>query len=175
MIPDISPAERFTFREIDPAVPAETERAVEIEQICFPPHEACSRAHMLERMQAAPECFLLAVEKRSGKIAGFLNGIAVNEDAFRDEFFTDASLHDPAGRRVMIAGLDVLPEFRQQGLATELMRRYAQAARERGREALVLTCLDDKVGMYEKMGYRDLGLANSAWGGEAWHEMILTL
>ena len=71
----------------------------------------------------------------------------------------------------MLLGLDVLPEYRRQGLATELMERYARRERENGRSALILTCLEAKVKMYEKMGFLDLGLSNSSWGGEAWHEM----
>ena len=45
--------------------------------------------------------------------------------------FTDADLYDPEGKRVMLLGLDVLPEYRGQGLAGELVRRYV--ARERKR------------------------------------------
>ena len=67
---------------------------------------------MIERIAAAPELFLVAIDKETGKIAGFLNGIATDEYYFRDEFFTDASLHNPGGRNIMLLGLDVLPEYR---------------------------------------------------------------
>ena len=36
---------------------------------------------------------------------------------------------------------------------------------------VLLTCLDSRVPMYEKMGFQDKGAANSTWGGEEWHEM----
>ena len=36
---------------------------------------------------------------------------------------------------------------------------------------MVLTCLDEKVEMYKKMGFTDQGVANSTWGNEEWHEM----
>ena len=149
--------------------------AVEVEQICFPPHEACSPQDMRDRIKAAPEMFLIARDRKTGLLAGFLNGVATGEERFRDEFFTDASLHDKSGQTAMILGLDVRPEFRRMGLGTELMRRFAKTEKERGRKKLVLTCLEDKVLMYEKMGYSDLGLANSAWGGEEWHEMAMEL
>jgi hypothetical protein len=55
------------------------------------------------------------------------------------------------------------------------MRRYQQRERKNGREQLILTCLDSKVKMYEKMGFDDLGIAKSSWGGEQWHEMTATL
>lgn len=159
---------RFEFRDIRFE---EAEQAVEIEQICFPPNEACSRKMMLERIARVPDLFLAAIDKQTNKMAGFLNGIATNETSFRDEFFSDAKLHDPKGRNIMLLGLDVLPEYRGQGLAREIVYRYLLREREKGRYMILLTCLDGKVKMYQKMGFCDHGIANSAWGGEQWHEM----
>jgi GNAT superfamily N-acetyltransferase len=93
------------------------------------------------------------------------------EEADRDEFFTDANLYNPAGKNIMLLGLDVLPEYRRQGIAKELVYSYARRERENGRQLLILTCLKSKVKMYEKMGFVDRGIANSTWGGEEWHEM----
>ena len=76
--------ERFEFRNIRPE---EADQAAQIEQICFPPNEACSEKMMKERVLTAPEFFLVAVDKETGKIAGFLNGLATDEEALRDEFF----------------------------------------------------------------------------------------
>ena len=52
---------------------------------------------MIRRVERAPDLFLVAVDKENGQVAGFLNGLATNEQKFRDEFFTDAGLHDPKG------------------------------------------------------------------------------
>lgn len=160
--------EKIEFRYINPD---EAEAASAIEQICFPPNEACSADNMRERILAAPEQFLVAVDKESGKLAGFLNGLVTNETVFRDEFFTDAGLHNPNGKNIMLLGLDVLPEYRNRGLARELVSQYLQKERVRGRRTAFLTCLDSKVRMYEKFGFVDGGIANSTWGGEEWHEM----
>ena len=120
--------ERFEFRDIRQE---EADQAVLIEKICFPPNEACSEKHMKERIGVTPELFLVAVDKTTGKLAGFLNGIATDEEKFRDEFFTDASLNNPKGKKVMILGLDVLPEYRGQGLAREIVRCYLQREEEK--------------------------------------------
>lgn len=165
-------SERFAFRSI---VSEELEQVTAIEQICFPPNEACSPAHMAQRVAKVPELFLVAIDKETGKIAGFLNGVATEEEKFRDEFFTDISLCDPNGKQVMLLGLDVLPEYRRQGLAGEIVRQYCVRERNNGRKKLVLTCLEEKVPMYLKFGFEDLGMADSTWGGEAWHEMIFSL
>lgn len=164
--------ERFEFRNIQLE---EAEQSAEIENICFPPNEACSREMMLERVAKVPELFLVAVDKNTGKIAGFLNGISTDECSFRDEFFKDASLHDPNGKNIMLLGLDVLPEYRGQGLARELVYQYLRRERENGKRIILLTCLPSKIKMYKKMGFRDEGIANSTWGGEQWHEMSYVL
>lgn len=159
---------KFEFRSIRPG---EAEEAAEIEQVCFPPNEACSREMMLRRIEKAPELFLVAIERKTGKIAGFLNGLATDEERLRDEFFTDTSLYSPGGKNVMLLGLDVLPAYRGQGLASAIMSEYKRREREKVRERLVLTCLPEKIPMYEKMGFRNLGLSQSVWGGEQWYEM----
>lgn len=160
--------EQFEFRNIRSD---EADEAADIEKACFPPNEACSRDHMLARIEAAGDLFLVAVDKETGKLAGFLNGIATNEQKFRDDFFTDASTHDPEGKTIMLLGLDVLPEYRKQGLGRELVLNYCRRQQEKGIKRLVLTCLVGKVKMYQKFGFRDLGASASEWGGEKWHEM----
>lgn len=160
--------ERFIFRTIRQD---EAEQAADIECICFPPNEACSRDMMLARVAGVPELFLVAEDRETGKLAGFLTGLATDEAFFRDEFFSQADLHDPNGKNVMILGLNVLPAYRGRGLARKLMREYLRMAVENGRERMILTCLPSKIKMYERMGFRDEGISGSTWGGEQWHEM----
>ncbi len=126
---------------------------------------------MRERIEAAADLFLVAVDRDTGQVAGFLNGVATDEEQFQDTFFTDITLHRPAGKNIMLTGLAVLPPYRKQGLARELVREYVRLAQWDGRQRLILTCLDEKVSMYEKFGFTDDGLAASAWGGEQWHSM----
>lgn len=158
--------DNFEFRSIHPD---EVEQAIAIEQICFPPNEACSPKAMTERIAKVPQLFLVVIDKSTGKLAGFLNGVATDEEKFRDEFFTDIDLCDENGKNVMLLGLDVLPEYRGQGLARELVYRYSQREKANGRKKLFLTCLEQKVEMYKKFGLQDLGIADSTWGGEEWH------
>lgn len=163
---------RFEFRDI---LPGEADEAAMIEKLCFPPNEACSEAMMKRRVAAAPGLFLVAVDRVEGKLAGFLNGLSTNEDTFRDEFFVDTGLYDPDGENIMLLGLDVLPQYRGQGLAKEIVSRYIRRETERGRKQLLLTCLESKVKMYERMGFTNRGIAASSWGGEQWYEMSYRL
>ena len=160
--------ERFEFRNVKAE---EADQVIEIENICFPPNEACSPKSMTERVSRAQETFLVAVDKETGKIAGFLNGLATDEEAFRDEFFTDITVHNPEGKNIFLLGLDVRPEYRRQGLAREIMNQYVKREQANGRKMLKLTCLEQKVEMYKKMGYKDEGISASVWGDEEWHEM----
>lgn len=160
--------DKFIFRTIRQE---ETEQAILIEKICFPPNEACTEDMMRSRIVKVSDLFLVAEDTDMGKIAGFLTGLSTNETSFRDEFFWDADLYDPDGRNLMVLGLNVLPEYRGQGLARELVQRYLHWESERGRQVVLLTCLPDKIKMYEKMGFHDQGLSKSTWGGEQWHEM----
>ena len=130
-------SERYEFRNIKQN---EAEEAAEIERICFPPNEACSKKHMKDRVAGIADLFLVA-----------------------------------EGKNVMLLGLDVLPEYRSQGLARELVRRYLERECGRGRKEIILTCLESKVAMYEKFGFKDKGIAQSTWGGEEWHEMSVSI
>lgn len=164
--------ERFEFRNI---LSEEADQAVAIEQICFPANEACSEEMMKDRIAAAKDLFLVAVDRENGKIAGSLNGLATDEDTFRDEFFTNAKLHNPDGSNIMLLGLDVLPEYRKQGLAREIVFQYLRRECEKNRRKIILTCLKSKIKMYEKMGFQNLGIAQSTWGAEQWYEMSYVL
>lgn len=164
--------EKYEFREI---LPEEIDQAAEIERICFPPNEACSYEHMAARIRKAPDLFLVAVDKETGKLAGFLNGLATNQKNLTDDFFTNAEVHNPQGDNIMILGLDVLPKHRGQGLARRLVDEYLERERKKGRKMITLTCVEDKVKMYEKFGFENHGIGVSNWGGEQWYEMSIAI
>ena len=163
---------RYEFRQVRAD---EAEKINAIERICFPPNEACPEEEMYRRVKMMPGQFLVAVDRKTGEIAGFLDGISSDEGRFKDEFFTDMTLHDPAAQTDFLMGLDVLPAYRGQGLAKELIRLYAIWGQVKGRHRMVLTAHDEKVPMYEKMGFKDLGISDSVWGGDPWHEMEMRL
>ena len=127
--------EKYIFRNIRQE---EIAQAAAIEKICFPPNEACSYEHMEKRVEKASELFLVAEDRTTGKIAGFLNGLATDREHLTDDFFTDAEMHDPKGKNIMLLGLDVLPEYQHQGLAGELVRCYKEREKAKGREKLIL-------------------------------------
>ena len=51
-------SERYEFRNIKQN---EAEEAAEIERICFPPNEACSKKHMKDRVAGIADLFLVVI------------------------------------------------------------------------------------------------------------------
>ena len=157
--------------ELRPICEDEAEVAAAIEAICFPPAEACTLPIMKERVRLASNCFLVVIHKESGRMVGFINGLCTNDRELKDELFTDTSLHDPKGRNIMICSVAVLPEYRKQGIAREMMREFLRWQQSLGRRQAILTCVPEKISMYHKFGFTDRGESDSTWGGECWHEM----
>ena len=148
------------------------DQVTEVEALCFPTAEAAVEASFRQRIETFPDSFFVA-EDENGRIIGFINGCVTDERTIRDEMFEDSGLHRPEGLYQSVFGLDVIPEFRRQGGAADLMNRLMQEAKARGKKGMILTCKDRLIHYYEKFGYRNLGLSASVHGGAVWYDMLL--
>ena len=164
--------ENYELRQV---CPDDAEEATGIEATCFPPSEACTLPIMKERIQYAARSFLVAMDRETGKMVGFINALCTDEESLRDELFTDISLHNPNGKNVMICSVAVLPQYQGRGIAREMVRELLLEQRKLGKKCAILTCVPGKVKMYKKFGFMDRGESQSTWGGEKWHEMWCTL
>ena len=117
------------------------------------------------------ESFLVA--ETEGRVIGFINGAVTAQRTISDDMFEDAGLHNPEGAYQSIFGLDVVEEFRCQGIASRLMEEMIERARRQGRRGLILTCKDRLIGYYERFGYVNLGVSQSVHGGAVWYDMLL--
>jgi len=162
--------EKITIREIQPS---DLNRLAEIETICFPIAEAASRNSIKERIQAFPECFLVAEAK--GTLIGFINGCATNSLVIYDELFTTTKHHNASGENLTVFGLDVIPEYRRQGIAAQLMNQFILLAQNMGRKRVILTCKEQLIHYYESFGYVNDGISQSIHGGAKWFNMTLVL
>ncbi len=149
------------------------ESIAEIEAACFPAAEAATRESFKMRIATFPDSFFVA--ETAGRIIGFINGCVTNSPVIYDEMFHDSRHHIPTGENASIFGLDVLPEYRKQGIAAKLMNHYIQAARNSSRKKVILTCKERLVPYYESFGYVNDGLSSSTHGGAQWFDMTLTL
>ena len=83
--------------------------------------------------------------------------MVTNNSTISDIMFSDASLHDENGMWQAIFGLNVLPEYRRQGLAAKLIDKIVEQARQEGRKGCILTCKDKLIHYYEKFGFKKIG------------------
>ncbi|HEX3031828.1 MAG TPA: GNAT family N-acetyltransferase [Bacillota bacterium] len=143
----------------------------EVEAKCFPKAEAATRESLKQRIMTFPESFFVA--EMDVKIIGFINGCIINETAIYDELYSDTTLHVPDGAYQTIFGLDVIPECRNQGIAVRLMNHMIEVSKQRGHKGIILTCKENLIHYYKKLGYANNGLSKSVHGGSKWYNMIL--
>lgn len=153
--------------------PDDLNRITEIEAICFPRTEAATQESFSERIAAFPEYFLVA--EADGILIGFINGCATNSSVIYDELFYSTRHHIPDGKNLTVFGLDVIPGYRRQGIAAQLMQHFIQTAKNTGRRNVILTCKDSLVHYYESFGYVNNGISESTHGGSQWFNMTLVL
>jgi ribosomal protein S18 acetylase RimI-like enzyme len=143
----------------------------EVEALCFPKAEAATRAAFENRINTFPESFFVAEDNK--KIVGFVNGCIINGTVIYDELYADSKLHIPNGHYQTIFGLDVIPEYRNQGIAALLMTHMIKASKEAHRKGVILTCKERLIPFYKKLSFSNQGISKSTHGGAEWYDMIL--
>lgn len=147
------------------------ERISKIEKICFSNAEAATKSSIEERIRAFKESFLVA--EINNEIIGFINGAVIDSKTIFDELYENTNLHNPNGKYQSVFGLDVIPEFRNQGIAKKLMNHMIDVAKRSKREGIVLTCKDKLIHYYEKFGFKNMGVSESVHGNVTWYDMFL--
>lgn len=142
-----------------------------VESICFPLTEAATRESFNQRVNTFSKSFFVA--EIDEKIIGFINGAIINGTVIYDELYEDSTLHIPDGDYQTIFGLDVIPDYRNIGVAAQLMNYMIEVSKLAGRKGLILTCKDKLIHYYEKFGYVNKGISKSVHGGAKWYDMIL--
>lgn len=159
--------------KIEKAKAEDLHEIAKIEAICFPGAEACGYEEFVKRYKVFGENFLVA--RKEDKIVGFINGNETSQRFLPDCFYGDASLHDAEGIYMSVFGIDVLPAFQHQGIASMLMHSYIDLAKEKGKQGIILTCKDRLLPFYEKFGYQKLQDSASTHGGAKWNDMFLEI
>lgn len=157
--------------EIRMAKIEEVEEIINIEKECFPPEEAADEEDIRKRFDTFNENFVVAI--RNDKVIGFVNGCTTNKPNLPDELYHDTSLHNPKGDYQTVFGLDVLPEYRRNGVGEKLLNHLIQLSKNRGKKGMVLTCKDHLVNYYEKFGFEHRGVSASSHGGAKWNDMVM--
>lgn len=154
-------------------LPHDLDECLVVETSGFPPEESATRETIKLRIDSFPEGFLVA--ELDGRLVGILNSAATDKDDISDEELKQLIGHDANGKNMVVFALAILPEFRKQGIANQLMARFVEEARQRGKENVLLMCKQHLIAYYEKLGFAHVGLSKSTHGGAEWHEMRLAL
>lgn len=144
---------------------------IKIESICFPEAEAAKESDFQKRFDAFKENFIIAED--NGKIIGFINGCTTDLPKLPDELYHNVQLHKKHGDYQTIFGLNVLPDYRRNGVAAQLMNYFIELSKERGKKGMVLTCKNHLIHYYEKFGFKHQGVSASEHGGAIWNDMVL--
>jgi ribosomal protein S18 acetylase RimI-like enzyme len=139
----------------------------------FTPEEAASKETIRLRIDSFPQGFLVA--ELNGRVLGMLNSASTDKDDISDEELKQLVGHDPDGRNMVVFALAVLPEYRKQGIARQLMQRFTEEARKLQKQNILLMCKQHLIAYYESMGFTRIGLSKSTHGRAEWHEMQLRL
>ncbi|MHC1722936.1 MAG: GNAT family N-acetyltransferase [Aminipila sp.] len=146
---------------------------VRVENICFPKAEAATRESFEYRIAAFPESFYVAVE--NDELIGIVNGCVSDNSTISDDLFEPDGGHNPNGKNQMIFGLLVDPRYQKKGIAAKLMNHIMEAAKQAGREKMVLTCKEHLIKYYERFGYVNQGVSQSTHGDAVWYDMVADL
>lgn len=162
--------ERFEFRSVRAN---EAEEIAEIEKICFPPHEAVLKKICLKMGGTCTGTFSYCSRQRDWNVRRLFK---LDWQQMKKHFVMSFSQILPyiirKERIFSFWGWNCparIPAGRV--IAREIMNQYVKREQAKGRKMLKLTCLEQKVEMYKKMGYKDEGISASVWGDEEWHEM----
>ena len=155
------------------ATPLDADRCYQIETTAYEGDEAATREKIALRIAQYPEGFLLLT--LAGEVVGFINSGCAQDVVMSDEAFKELVGHDAEAPNVVIMSVVVDPAHQGKGYAAQLMTRFVEQMRERGKATIHLMCKERHVGLYEKMGYRYVRPSASDHGGMAWHEMVMEL
>ncbi|MCF0246617.1 MAG: GNAT family N-acetyltransferase [Ileibacterium sp.] len=159
--------------EIRNASIKDLDRIYELEKACFSEAEAATYDALKQRLEVFPNHFWLL--ERDGRLVAMVNGMTTNNGQLEDKMYRDATLHDEDGKYQMMFGVETDPEFRRKGYASILMKEAIKDCRNDSRKGVILTCKEEHVPFYERLGFVNKGVADSNHANEVWYLMELDL
>ncbi|KEF37932.1 acetyltransferase [Schinkia azotoformans MEV2011] len=147
---------------------------VDIENLCFIKTEAATKEAFIKRIQYTPDSFFVA-EDENGKIVGIVNGPVIENEFITDDLFSKSKENPKSGGHQSVLGLAVTPQYQKRGISSMLLTHLENEAKAKNRKTVTLTCKENFVPFYEKMGYMNRGLSESGHGGVTWYNMTKKL
>lgn len=144
-----------------------------IERLGFTAEEAGTEAQYRDRIAKLTETFL--VGKIDDQVVGFIVGPATEAAVVEDWMYEQTPENLPQGGHQLIFTIAVDPTYRGQHIGSQLLTAMTDLARAHQRQSLSLTSLDRNVPFYEKNGFVNCGVADSAHADETWYNLVKSL
>jgi ribosomal protein S18 acetylase RimI-like enzyme len=151
---------------------SDIERLLIIENEGFTKEEAATKEALLERIALIQDTFIVAEKK--GKVIGYVNGPIIPSLYITDDLFECIQQNPHTGGFQSILGLAVAKDARNEGIAKLLMDKLKKLVIENKREGITLTCKEELISFYKKLGFKNHGLSESQHAGTAWYNLIYT-
>jgi len=135
----------------------------------FPEEEAACKENIEIRLRKFAEGFI--VGELDGEIVAHINSGSTNQEDITDEEFKELIGHEDGGKNIVIFSVAVDPIHQKKGIAKMMMKEFIEVSRKMRKEKILLLCKENLMGMYERMGYRKIGISASTHGGAVWYEM----
>ncbi|MBP2078797.1 GNAT family N-acetyltransferase [Oceanobacillus polygoni] len=146
------------------------EQLLHIESEGFSKEEAATKEAFIERVQLIPDTFIVA--EKEGELLGYINGPIINQPYITDDLFEQINENPKKGGYQSILGLAVSKQARNQGVAKILMDKMEELVKGNEREGITLTCKQELVSFYEKLGFVNHGVSESKHGGVRWYNLV---
>ncbi|MFA1820186.1 GNAT family N-acetyltransferase [Virgibacillus oceani] len=162
-----------TMVRIRDVQPKDLDQILKIEQDSFIEAEAATKEVFINRMNLIPDTFLVA--EIEGDIVGFINGPVIQQPYITDDLFKRITKNLDKGGVQSILGVVISKNERNRGIATMLIEKLTELAKEKRRDAITLTCREELVPFYEKHGFVNHGRSESEHAGVQWYNMFKNL
>lgn len=149
---------------------ADLEQLLLIENEGFPIEEAATKEAFVQRIQLIADTFIVA--EADGKIVGYMNGPIIPQPYITDDLFKEIKENPKRGGYQSILGLAVSRQVRGQGMTKVLMKKMEELVIRNEREGITLTCKQELISFYEKLGFVNHGISESAHGGVTWYNLL---
>lgn len=146
------------------------EQLLWIEDEGFSKEEAATKEAMIDRIHTIADTFIVA--EKDGEILGYINGPIINQTYITDDLFETIRENPKTGGYQSILGVAISKNARKQGIARILIEKMEELAAENEREGITLTCKEELISFYEKLGFVNHGKSQSQHGGVSWYNLV---
>ena len=146
------------------------EQLLLIENEAFSIDEAATKEAFVKRIRLIADTFIVA--EKNGEILGYINGPIINQPYITDNLFKEIKENPQSGGYQSVLGLAVSKQARNQGIAKILIEKMEELVEENERKGITLTCKQELVSFYEKLGFVNHGMSESTHGGVSWYNLV---